>query len=369
MYVCVPFFSSPSPLQVECGVGGCRRSLSSSVCWWQEDGTVQWYHQLLWQRKGQLTVVLSMWLSRDLVYTPTHPLTFSLSFSFQLWECGIEQCKEIASQLELLFDYEKLSQIHVCSSHMKLGIFPYLFLLHPSFLPSPHLQQQTISRFYSSILRDVRAEPMYFRVGFYGGFPPFLKVRYYRITILLWQTCVDMCTVVLHPFTHIIVHVCSYLSCWYFLSPPVHEPKNKAFIFRGHEFEKLSDFNARLSVTHPQAKVCLCCVCLCVCIPLTLNIIMWIPLLDYMCHVYNCCCCCFAATEDTGTSRTGHHGVRWTVYPSLSIPYSPVPAVAIYSTHVPVVCPHCCSTQFHCSCAYKCLLDWCTCSQIFSAAQ
>ena len=32
----------------------------------------------------------------------------------QLWECGIEQCKEIASQLETVtFDYEKLSDIHV----------------------------------------------------------------------------------------------------------------------------------------------------------------------------------------------------------------------------------------------------------------
>ena len=32
----------------------------------------------------------------------------------QLWECGIEQCKENASQLETVtFDYEKLSDIHV----------------------------------------------------------------------------------------------------------------------------------------------------------------------------------------------------------------------------------------------------------------
>ena len=32
--------------------------------------------------------------------------------------------------------------------------------------------------------------------------------------------------------------------------------QNKVFVFRGNEFEKLPDFNARLSVTHPQAKVC-----------------------------------------------------------------------------------------------------------------
>lgn len=94
----------------------------------------------------------------------------------KLWECGIQQCKEIASQLETVtFNYDNLSKMH-----------------------------QTISRFYSNILREIRAEPEYFRVGFYGGFPPFLK--------------------------------------------------NKVFIFRGHEYEKLSDFNARMSSQFPNAK-------------------------------------------------------------------------------------------------------------------
>lgn len=37
---------------------------------------------------------------------------------FQLWECGIKQCKEIASQLEsVTFNYEKLSEIHVSKGH------------------------------------------------------------------------------------------------------------------------------------------------------------------------------------------------------------------------------------------------------------
>ena len=35
-------------------------------------------------------------------------------YELQLWECGIEQCKELASQLEsVAFNYEKLSEIHV----------------------------------------------------------------------------------------------------------------------------------------------------------------------------------------------------------------------------------------------------------------
>ena len=65
--------------------------------------------------------------------------------------------------------------------------------------------QKTISKFYSNILQEIRAESEYFRVGFYGGFPPFLK--------------------------------------------------NKVFIYKGHEYEKLSDFNARISSQFPNAKV------------------------------------------------------------------------------------------------------------------
>ena len=54
-------------------------------------------------------------------------------------------------------------------------------------------------------MSEIRAEPEYFRVGFFGGFPPFLK--------------------------------------------------NKVFIYRGLEYEKLADFNARFSAQFPNAKV------------------------------------------------------------------------------------------------------------------
>ena len=69
---------------------------------------------------------------------------------------------------------------------------------------SLHLQQK-IAQYYSKIVREIRAEPEYFRVGFYGGFPPFLK--------------------------------------------------SKVFIYRGLEYEKLADFNARLSTQFPNSKV------------------------------------------------------------------------------------------------------------------
>lgn len=35
----------------------------------------------------------------------------------------------------------------------------------------------TISQFYNKILTELRADPQYFRVSFYGGFPPFFRVR------------------------------------------------------------------------------------------------------------------------------------------------------------------------------------------------
>lgn len=35
----------------------------------------------------------------------------------------------------------------------------------------------TISQFYNKILTELRADPQYFRVSFFGGFPPFFKVR------------------------------------------------------------------------------------------------------------------------------------------------------------------------------------------------
>ncbi|XP_065920842.1 dedicator of cytokinesis protein 1-like isoform X2 [Dysidea avara] len=95
----------------------------------------------------------------------------------KLWECGIEQCKDLCKQHETVtYDYVRLAEIH-----------------------------HTISRYYGFILNELRADPEYFRVGFYGGFPPFLK--------------------------------------------------NKVFIFRGLEYEKLSDFNERLSEMFPHAKL------------------------------------------------------------------------------------------------------------------
>jgi hypothetical protein len=68
----------------------------------------------------------------------------------QCWEKGIPLCKELAELYERrLFDYAKLSQI-----------------------------LRTQARFFDNILTQLRPEPEYFRVGFYGlSFPLFVRVR------------------------------------------------------------------------------------------------------------------------------------------------------------------------------------------------
>lgn len=69
---------------------------------------------------------------------------------FQSWEKGIPLCKELATLYETqLFDYTALSNV-----------------------------LKTQARFYDNILMQLRPEPEYFRVGFYGlSFPLFVRVR------------------------------------------------------------------------------------------------------------------------------------------------------------------------------------------------
>ncbi|XP_074619689.1 dedicator of cytokinesis protein 1-like isoform X2 [Acropora palmata] len=94
------------------------------------------------------------------------------------WEKAIELCKELAKQYKsYLFDYVKVGDI---------------------------LKMQ--AKFFDNIIKQVRPECEYFRVGFYGsGFP--FSVR------------------------------------------------NKAFIYRGHEYEKIGTFNQRILSQFPDAQM------------------------------------------------------------------------------------------------------------------
>lgn len=113
-----------------------------------------------WERKEQLYDEIIRYFDRGkvsiclksclpLFYRHTQKKSNIFLLFFQAWEKGIPLCKELATLYETkLFDYQKLSQI---------------------------LKAQ--AKFFDNILTQLRPEPEYFRVGFYGlSFPLFVRV-------------------------------------------------------------------------------------------------------------------------------------------------------------------------------------------------
>lgn len=96
----------------------------------------------------------------------------------KMYECALEICQELVKQYEEeTFDYEQLSKLH-----------------------------NTMAKFYDEIMKNLRPESEYFRVGYYGhGFPSFVQ--------------------------------------------------NKVFIYRGKGYEKLADFTARIVNAFPKAEI------------------------------------------------------------------------------------------------------------------
>ncbi|XP_024936302.1 dedicator of cytokinesis protein 1 isoform X7 [Cephus cinctus] len=95
----------------------------------------------------------------------------------KMWECALSVCKELATQYEEeTFDYSQLS-----------------------------ILLRRMAKFYDSIVKQLRPEPEYFRVAYYGrGHPPFLQ--------------------------------------------------NKVFVYRGKEYERRSDFCSRTLNQLPNAE-------------------------------------------------------------------------------------------------------------------
>ncbi|XP_047365946.1 dedicator of cytokinesis protein 1 isoform X2 [Vespa velutina] len=95
----------------------------------------------------------------------------------KMWECALSVCKELVSQYEEeTFDYLQLS-----------------------------ILLRRMAKFYDCIVKQLRPEPEYFRVAYYGrGHPPFLQ--------------------------------------------------NKVFVYRGKEYERLSDFSSRTLNQLPNAE-------------------------------------------------------------------------------------------------------------------
>ncbi|XP_059488659.1 dedicator of cytokinesis protein 1 [Neocloeon triangulifer] len=96
----------------------------------------------------------------------------------KMWECALEICKELIVQYEQeTYEYVKLSELH-----------------------------KRMAVFYQKIIEQIRPEPEYFRVAFYGrGFPSFLQ--------------------------------------------------NKVYVYRGKEYERLSDFSSRTQLQFPNAEL------------------------------------------------------------------------------------------------------------------
>ncbi|XP_055847546.1 dedicator of cytokinesis protein 3 isoform X2 [Episyrphus balteatus] len=117
--------------------------------------------QLEWQRKEKLYHEILKYFDKG-----------------KCWEKGIPLCKELAHLYETrLFDYNKLSEI------LNLE-----------------------AKFFQNILTQLRPEPEYFRVGFYGmGLPLFVR--------------------------------------------------NKQFVYRGLEYERIGAFTQRLQTEFPQAQI------------------------------------------------------------------------------------------------------------------
>ncbi|KAK2584698.1 hypothetical protein KPH14_007033 [Odynerus spinipes] len=95
----------------------------------------------------------------------------------KMWECALSVCKELVAQYEEeTFDYLQLS-----------------------------ILLRRMAKFYDCIVKQLRPEPEYFRVAYYGrGHPPFLQ--------------------------------------------------NKVFVYRGKEYERLSDFSSRTLNQLPNAE-------------------------------------------------------------------------------------------------------------------
>lgn len=83
------------------------------------------------------------------------------------------------------------------------------------------------AKFFQNILTQLRPEPEYFRVGFYGtGFPLFVRVS---------------------PLSRFISIFFSYKTNFIF--------QNKQFVYRGLEYERIGTFTQRLQTEFPQAQI------------------------------------------------------------------------------------------------------------------
>ncbi|KAJ0060442.1 hypothetical protein NL108_011535 [Boleophthalmus pectinirostris] len=138
----------------------------------------------------------------------------------KMWEEAIILGKELAEQYENeMFDYEQLSA---------------------------SLRKQ--AQFYENIVKVIRPKPDYFAVGYYGlGFPSFLRcaLSFSKLRGDLGEGAFEICigAPLREKREDMSCHVRSLR-----LLP------NKMFIYRGKEYERREDFEARLLTQFPNAE-------------------------------------------------------------------------------------------------------------------
>ncbi|CAG2058639.1 unnamed protein product, partial [Timema podura] len=152
----------------------------------------------------------------------------------KMWECALTVCKELVTQYEEeIFDYIQLSSL-----------------------------LKRMSQFYDSIMKQIRPEPEYFRVAFYGrGFPAFLQNKE---VVLRGSHSSLMSSDGMKPRSGNLVVTINFLeraaitslsSGSNVKSDPSHVRLLQVFVYRGKEYERLSDFCSRTLNQLPNAEL------------------------------------------------------------------------------------------------------------------
>ena len=79
------------------------------------------------------------------------------------------------------YDYRRLSELHVSIVYYMCGSLSGTYVLIDTVYA--HSPQLRTSKLYDKIITEIRADSQYFKVSFYGGFPPFFKVSLYLIVM------------------------------------------------------------------------------------------------------------------------------------------------------------------------------------------
>jgi dedicator of cytokinesis protein 1 len=134
-----------------------------------------------------------------------------------MWECAIEICDELRQQYsEEMYNYSQLPQL-----------------------------LKRMATLYEKILKDVRFEPEYFRVAFFGrGFPSFLQDKVRKYVPIDYRV---------HSHYKLQAAAAFILYCS-IVTVKLRMVLTQIFVYRGRRSEKLNDFETRMLERFPHAE-------------------------------------------------------------------------------------------------------------------